>query len=84
MNVLDVYVAKHCFGCDEALRLAEEIKQSLPSLEVQVKMLDEMEEGDLPEIIATPSYFLNGHRLFIGNPRLDELVAKITSRSNRE
>ncbi len=84
MNVLDVYVTRHCFGCDEALRLAEEIKQSLPHLEVKVKILDEMTEDDLPEIIATPSYFLNGRRLFIGNPRLEELVAKITSYSNEE
>ncbi len=84
MNILEVYVAKHCFGCDEALRLAKEVSQSLPRLEVKVKILDEMTEGDLPEIIATPSYFLNGRRLFIGNPRLEELIAKITSRSNEE
>ncbi len=84
MNVLDVYVTRHCFGCDEAVRLAEEIKQSLPRLEVKVKILDEMTEGDLPEIIATPSYFLNGRRLFMGNPRLEELMAKITSRGNEE
>ncbi len=79
MGILDVYVAKHCFGYDEALRLAKEISQSLPCLEVKVRVLEEMTEGDLPEIIATPSYFLNGRRLFIGNPRLEELVAKIAS-----
>ena len=84
MNVLDIYIAKHCFGYDETLRLAKEINQSLPRLEVKVRVLEEMTEGDLPEIIATPSYFLNGHRLFIGNPRLEELVVKIASRSNEE
>ncbi len=77
MNLLEVYVAKHCFGCDEALRMAKEISQSLPRLEVKVRVLEEMAEDDLPEILATPSYFLNGHRLFLGNPRLEELVAKI-------
>ncbi len=77
MNLLEVYVANHCFGCDEALRLATEISQSLPHLQVKVRNLDEMAADDLPEIIATPSYFLNGRRLFLGNPRLEELVAKI-------
>ncbi len=77
MNLLEVYVAKHCFGCDEALKLAVEINQSLPHLQVKVRNLEEMAEDDLPEIIATPSYFLNGRRLFLGNPRLEELVAKI-------
>ena len=76
MEVLDVYVAKHCFGCDETLKLATEIGQSLPYLQVRVRNLDEMTEVDLPEIIATPSYFLNSRLLFLGNPRLEELVEK--------
>ncbi len=84
MSVLDVYIAKHCFGCDEALRLAKEISQSLPRLEVNVMVLEEMTEDEIPEIIATPSYFLNGRRLFIGNPRLEELTAKITLFSSEE
>lgn len=84
MNVLDVYVTNHCFGCDEALRLAGEINQSLSDLKVEVRNIEEMTEGDLPEIIATPSYFFNGRLLFLGNPRLEELMEKITSRSNHE
>ena len=77
MEVLEVYVTRHCFGCEEALRLAEEISHSLPRIKVEVRMLEDMIESELPEIIATPSYFLNGRRLFLGNPRLEELVAKI-------
>ncbi len=84
MNLLEVYVAEHCFGCDEALKLATEISQSLPHLQVKVRNLEGMTEDDLPEIIATPSYFLNSRLLFLGNPRLEELAAKITSRSNEE
>ena len=84
MNILEVYVAKHCFGCDEALRLAKEVSQSLPHLEVKVRVLEEIAEGDLPEIIATPSYFLDGRLLFMGNPRMEELVAKIASLSRRK
>ena len=84
MNVLDIYVTKHCFSCDEALRLAKEINQSLPCLEVKARVLEEMPEEDLPEIIATPSYFLNGRRIFLGNPRLEELVAKIALVGSQE
>ena len=40
MNLLEVYVAEHCFGCDEALKLATEISQSLPHLQVKVRNLD--------------------------------------------
>ena len=79
MNVLDIYVTKHCFGYDEALRLAKEIGQSLPCLEVKVRVMEEMAADDLPEIIATPSYFLDGRLLFLGNPRMEELVTKIVS-----
>ncbi|MFQ5924457.1 MAG: hypothetical protein ACE5IE_00475 [Dehalococcoidia bacterium] len=84
MKVLDIYVMRHCLGYEEASRLAGEIKHSLSGLQVRVSVLDEMTEGDLPDIPATPSYFLNGRLLFLGNPRLEELVAKIASLSRDE
>ncbi|MBI2980548.1 MAG: hypothetical protein HYY41_07000 [Chloroflexi bacterium] len=79
MNLLEVYVGKHCFGYKEAARLAGEIEQSLPGLQVIMTVIDEVADGDLPDIPATPSYFLDGCLLFLGNPRLEELVSKITS-----
>ncbi|MBI3040135.1 MAG: hypothetical protein HYY80_00480 [Chloroflexi bacterium] len=79
MNRLEVYVARYCFGYKEAVRLAGEIEQSLPSLQVNMTVIDEVDEGNLPDIPATPSYFLDGRLLFLGNPRLAELVAKIAS-----
>lgn len=79
MNLLEVYVARHCFGYKEAVRLAGEIRQSLPGLEVSMLVIDDVPDSDLPDIPATPSYFLDGRLLFLGNPRLEELVSKITS-----
>ena len=79
MNTLEVYVARHCFGYKEAARLAGEIGQSLPGLQVKLTVIDDGAEGDLPDIPATSSYFLDGRLLFLGNPRLEELVSKITS-----
>lgn len=81
MNTLEVYVARHCFGYEEASRLVGEIKQRLPELQVEMTVLDDMAEGDIPDIPATPSYFLNDRLLFLGNPRLEELVARIVSLS---
>ncbi len=79
VNVLDIYVAEHCFGCDEALRLAEEAGSHLTGVLINVRRVDEMAKDDLPDIIATPSYYLNGRLLFLGNPELQELVGKVTS-----
>ena len=76
MEVLDIYVAKHCFGYEEALRMADQIKQSLFGLQVKVTMLGEMTKGN-PDIPATPAYFFNGRLLFLWNPRLEELADKI-------
>ncbi len=79
MNVLDIYVAEHCFGCDEALRLAEEAGPHLIGVQINVRRVEEMAKNDLPDILATPSYYLNGRLLFLGNPQLKELVGKVTS-----
>ena len=79
MEVLDIYVTRHCLSFKETSRLAGEIKQRLFGLQVKVIMLDEMMEGDLPDIPATPAYFLNGRLIFLGNPRLEELLGKIAS-----
>lgn len=75
-EVLNVYIARHCLGTAEATRLAAEVSQRLPEIEVKVLMLDEMPVGSVP-VPATPAYYLNGRLLFLGNPRLDELMAKI-------
>ena len=83
MDVLDIYVIRHCFGSDEASRLAAAM-QSLSGLQVKVRILDQLTGDDLPEVVATPSYFLNGSLLFLGNPRLEELVEKIASLSQNK
>ncbi len=84
MKVLDLYVARHCIGCDEALRLVGEVNDSVPGLQVRINMLDEMAEGDLPDIPATPAYFLDGQLLFLGNPHLEELIGRILSSQQGE
>lgn len=80
-HALDVYVARHCFGTAEAARLATEAAQRLPNINVRVVMLDEVQAADISSVSVTPSYFLDGRLLFLGNPGLDELVAKVASLS---
>lgn len=80
-QLLEIYVAKHCFGTAEALRLAEEVKPRIPDVWVNLWVLDDMEATDGTFVLATPSYFLDGCLLFLGNPRLEELVTKISSLS---
>lgn len=78
VDVLDIFVTKHCFGSTEASRLAS-VLQSLSGLQIKIRTLDESADSTFPEVVATPSYFLNGSLIFLGNPRLEELMEKIAS-----
>lgn len=78
-QLCEVYVAKHCFGTTEAIRLAEEVKLRMPHIQVNLRMLDDIPAKDATFVFATPSYYLNGRLLFLGNPRVEELVARIAS-----
>lgn len=80
-HFLSVYVARHCFGTTEAVRLVGEVRQRLPGLQVEVVMLDEMPVVDTRNVPATPCYIMDDRLLFLGNPRLDELITKIASLS---
>ena len=78
--MLRIVIAGHCFGCEEAERLFHEIRNLLPHL--RVELLDIGVEGAiLPEgIVAVPAYVLNGETIFLGNPRIEELIEKLTPR----
>ncbi len=77
VKVPDVYLARHCIGCEEAPRLAGEINQGVPGLRARVIMRDEMADGDLLEIPATAAYFLDGQLLFLGNLHLEDLMSRL-------
>lgn len=81
-QLLEIYVAKHCFGTAEALRLAEEVKHRSPDVRVNLRVFDDIPATDATLVFATPSYYLNGRLIFLGNPRLEELVARLQSASS--
>ncbi len=77
-------MAKHCFGTDEAIRIAEEVKLRIPDVQINLRILDDMPAQDAAVVSATPAYYLNGRLLFLGNPRVEELVARIAFHSQQK
>lgn len=76
--MLRILIAGHCFGCEEAERLFHEIRNLMPHLSVELLDLDA--EGAIPPegVVAVPAYVLDGRTIFLGNPRIEELLEKLT------
>ena len=74
-QVLRVYVAEHCGTCRESRRLAKVVAGRLKDITVEVVDIDHQEPID--EIFAVPTFCYRGKILFLGNPREDELVARV-------
>lgn len=75
---LRIYVSEHCWGCQEARKIAGEIRVEFPDVRV-VLVERESAERWPDEIIATPAYVLDGKLVSWGNPareRLRSLLAK--------
>ncbi len=77
MPQLDVYVVEHCFGCEEARRLAAAVASRFAVLSVRVVDL-EREPDERPEsLVAVPSYILDGRVISLGNPRQTDLFLRL-------
>lgn len=77
MPHLDVYVAEHCFGCEEARHLALAAASRFAQLSVRVVDL-EREPDERPEsLVAVPSYVLDGKVISLGNPRQVDLFSTL-------
>jgi hypothetical protein len=77
--VLRIYVGKHCWSCDEAVRLAEEVERKFVELNVEVIDLDAEGSVNYDDVFSTPTYILNGRTISLGNPSPDELFAKVSA-----
>lgn len=77
MTVLQIVVAAGCFGCAEALRIFQEVREQLPA--VRSELIDiSLEPGKKPpDVVAVPSYLIDGKVAFAGNPPFDELRARL-------
>ncbi|MCC6179860.1 MAG: hypothetical protein IT305_31490 [Chloroflexi bacterium] len=74
MPTLSVYILEHCFGCEEARRLATAIAGSFANLRVRVVDLDDEPDARPDNLIAVPTYMLDGKVIALGNPRQIDLV----------
>ena len=73
MPTLDVYLTQHCFGCAEALRLAEAAARQFPAVSVRVVDLEREPDARPRELVAVPTYILDGRIVSLGNPRQKDL-----------
>jgi thioredoxin family protein len=76
---LRIYVGKHCWSCEEALRLAEEVKSNFAKLNVEVIDLDAEGSVNHDNVFSTPTYVFNGRTISLGNPSPEELFAKVAA-----
>lgn len=64
---LEIYIANHCTGCQEALRIAEQAR-AVPDLEVAVIDVDRATDPIPSKVVAVPTYLLDGRVVSLGNP----------------
>ena len=77
MPRLDIYVAEHCFGCDEAQRLAGAVVSRFAGLSVRVVDLGREPDERPDSLVAVPSYVLDGRVISLGNPRQEDLFSDL-------
>lgn len=73
MPVLQIVVASACQTCDEAHRLAGEVKTRFPQVTLDLIDLDTAPERQPDSVFAVPTYLLNGHVISLGNPSEEAL-----------
>ncbi len=75
---LRIYVGKHCWSCDETVRLAEEAKARFAELNVELIDLDAEGSVNVDDVFSVPTYVLNGRTLSLGNPASEELFSQLS------
>jgi hypothetical protein len=78
-NTLRIYVGKHCWSCDETVRLADEVRGTLNWLSVELIDLDAKDSMNYDNVFSTPTCVFNGRTIALGNPSLKELLAKVSA-----
>lgn len=78
-SILRIYVGKHCWSCEEALRLAAEVKKRFSWLFVEVVDLDNVDSVNHDDVFSIPTYVFNGRTISLGNPTPEELFAKVSA-----
>ena len=74
---LRIYVGQHCWSCEEALRLAAEVRTQFTGVNVELIDLDAEGSVNVDDVFSTPTYVFNGRTISLGNPTRDELFLQL-------
>lgn len=77
--ILRIYIGQHCWSCEEAVRLAEEVKRKFAELNVELIDLEAKGSVNHDDVFSTPTYVFNGRTISLGNPSREELFAKLSA-----
>ena len=77
--ILRIYVGKHCWSCEEALRLSDEVRNNFAKLVVEVIDLEAEDSVNHDDVFSTPTYVFNSRTISLGNPSSEELFAKLSA-----
>lgn len=75
MAKLDVYISETCWSCDEAKQIVADIRPQFPSITIELRDISDQRRPS--SVFATPTYVLDGHTIFLGNPTREQLQQKL-------
>jgi len=73
---LNIYIANHCFNCQQALDIAEQARK-IAHLEVAVINLDDANQAVPSKVVAVPTYLLDGRIVSLGNPDREAFLGEL-------
>lgn len=77
MVTLEIFVVDHCWSCDESRRIAAEAGARFAGT-VEVALRDLEREPHPTTVFAAPTYVVEGRVFSLGNPRREELWARLS------
>ena len=77
MARLEIFVSAHCFGCEEARRLAKAVADRFRAVSVRLVDLDAEPEARPEHVVAVPTYLLDDTVIALGNPRQGDLFQQV-------
>ena len=73
MSVVKIFIVTGCWGCQQALALADWLRQEAPRLVVEVVDFALDPDASSGKVFAVPTYVDDNRLIFIGNPSKEEL-----------
>ncbi len=80
MSRLEIYVVEGCIGCDRARQIAASVRAAYPGITVDIVDLSATPAEAVPEqVMATPTYILDGLVISLGNPNIVTLREQLAA-----